>query len=89
MDREGKLEEIKYALKEAISFDDVQFGNILDIFNDLEDGFIEEEDAIAKIVEAIKENINSLNSVGDRSKNNNVVVGGVDLVLLLVVLLNL
>lgn len=47
-----KLNSIKKSLQEALSFDDKEFFEFTDIFNDLEDGIIEEDEAVKQIIEA-------------------------------------
>ena len=66
---DNRLDSIKQSLKRALSFDDKDFMGLIDVFGDLEDGLIEEDEAVQKIIDATMEI--------QKAKNNlNNVIGG-------------
>lgn len=74
----NKLNAIKQSLKEALSFNDVDFRGIQTVFDQLEVGNIEEDDAvnsIKSIVENLKNVSKEVNSVQANITNNSVVNG--------------
>lgn len=66
-----KMDSIKQSLKEALSFDDKEFLNFVDIFNDLEYGDIEEDEAVKQIVEAATKIKAAKQELNDAIKGDN------------------
>lgn len=70
-----KLNSIKQSLKEALSLDDSDFGDITSIFKQLEIGDIEEDQAVNSI-KSIVENLKSVKQELKTNVENNGVVNG-------------